>query len=1002
MAFPLPVVRVDWLDTGAFSGPYDLVSPLFGPAGQGLRLTRGLGADLAGEIGGSFSFDLDNASHRYTPDRNWLDNPSFEAGTSGWSTGFINSLINDATSLTQVVDNAGQGGTRAAEATLTATTFSGVSYRLPYRFRAGVTYALRVWLRSISGTTSVRVGLASIGTPADISVVDPTITTSWAAYSVTWTPSADRSDAVLLVETRVATAAVLRIDAVQLNPGSTPNAYVEGPTRGQLQPGRPVHFYANWAGVDRPKFFGEIVSLTPDPARETVRIECRDLQKRLDETDVVVPARQYTARDVRVAVLDDFERGNRNLLPNPSFEVDTAGWEVTGSGTLVRDAADWAGRGEGVSTTVVGAASALWTPGAVSEQLRARVRLAPVMYAGQTYRFSAWLRAASGTPTLTFGLWDGAAFQLRSITLTTTWRRYSVAATIPTDRTAASGALYLLLLSQSTTGIKIDNASVTRGRALYPFALADSGRWPNHVGNGGFEAGTNGWQNGFHNLVANPSFEVNTTGWSAGLRVTAEHYLGVASLGLSASGTVWSLGSVLAGTTYQATARVKSDVSPNGANFDMHMDSAGTPSDTGTIGSASVPGGWTEITCSWTPSANRADGRLVINASGGNGWIDAVQVVASPVYAPYSDTGYGGGVANAAAAGALRTDVVKYGWRAWGVTTAAAIGSGVVYDFNSLGSYFVAGRSYTGSVWVNPSSSFPYRIGIGANKGDGTWDQVLATGTATANVWTQVTFTWTPSADRSPTNWGTVVLFVEQTDATARTVVIDGVRVNPGATAEPYELAQWTLPVATSALNGEASDVYASGVSFDGSALAALTELNRLTQSRHWARATMTAPFYAYVAEDRAAFAAKTSTATLSEDVQGWEDLDVDRDAIVNVVEVSSAIGTDVYSDADSVGRYGSSGDVTINGSDVFPDSTIPAQIAATILARYGVARLRPSLPVEQQYANQLTLDVNDMVTASIERFLVRSARFVILREDLEVQQGGRSWVTTYKLEEYP
>jgi hypothetical protein len=65
---------------------------------------------------------------------------------------------------------------------------------------------------------------------------------------------------------------------------------------------------------------------------------------------------------------------------------------------------------------------------------------------------------------------------------------------------------------------------------------------------------------------------------------------------------------------------------------------------------------------------------------------------------------------------------------------------------------------------------------------------------------------------------------------------------------------QWDL----SATGGEATDVYGVTAALSGSALSALSTLNSLGLTRHWIRPTMASPWYQYVAEDRAAFAART------------------------------------------------------------------------------------------------------------------------------------------------
>lgn len=211
---PTLTARIDWGNDGTFdSGIDSCAGRVLGGSWRG-----GRSADFNTDATGSASLILDNFDDRYTPDRNWCDNPSFESGVTGWSTTAIASLTAAATSIAQVTDSAPSAGTKAGEAVLTATLNSGVTYPIPYAFRAGVTYAVSVHLKSTAGALTVRAGLASSGTPADLASSGTDITTSWAAYTFTWTPSADRTDVVFFLRTTTAAAATVRIDAVQVNP----------------------------------------------------------------------------------------------------------------------------------------------------------------------------------------------------------------------------------------------------------------------------------------------------------------------------------------------------------------------------------------------------------------------------------------------------------------------------------------------------------------------------------------------------------------------------------------------------------------------------------------------------------------------------------------------------------------------------------------------------------------------------------------------------------------
>ena len=1011
---PTLTLRIDWANKGTFTGAFDTVIPLSTP---GVVKSRGASADLGTEADGSLTFELDNVSDRYTPDRNWADNPSFEAGVEGWYTAAIPGLTAAATSITQVVDNAPSAGTKAGSAVLTATLNSAVFYRLPYSFTSGVPYAFEIYVKSTSGTLNVRCGLASEGTPTDQASSGSDITTSWAAYSGTWTPSADRSDVVVFVRTTNASAATVRIDRVQVNAGSTVNAYQEAPTKGLLTPGRPVHLYASWAGSDWPQFYGFVDRFTPEPERQVVSVTCSDVLGRMGETDVVIPAAgalTRSAREFRSLVLGEFDRGTRNLLPNPSFETNTTGWTVSG-GTLTRVTTEGA-PGAGTSHATVA------TTGS-GQTVQAIPYLAAALLAGQTHRFSIYVRCASGTQPWTLGFGRATVASTYTITVTTTWQRVTITyAPSSTVGPADADPVRAYLTSQLVTGgtILIDGAMVTRGQALHPYSDAGTGRWPNWVGNDTFDGGSlTGWTDPFKNLIGNPSFETDLSGWTAGnnsysggaatlTRQVSDPKYGSASATLQTGGAAGYgayyviPGTFLAGVTYYF--QVWGHASTGTINAVVWLGSNGTPSDVASAPNGAIGTTYTLLSNSWTPTVDRTDVHFtVVNYTASSILVIDGASVVRPV-APYSDTGPGGG-AGLPTSSTTTTTVAKYGYRSQEVVTPATANVGRLYDFNHQGPVFVSGQQYAVSLWLYPTSSMPYKVGIGSNADTGAWDEASTTGTAAANVWTQITMTWTPTADRDAGTELETVLFVYQTDATARTFRIDGVRVNPGAAAESFEAANWVLPTT----GGEAQDVYLSTAELSGTVLGSLETLNELTLSRHWIRPTMASPWYEYVVDDRDAFAARASSQTFGDagrDIDGWENLDIDRDALTNVVGVSwggSAANTEYYSDAASVGRHGPRPGPTIDGSGFYDGRGVPDVIGAALVARYGgVIRIRPTMRVMNQYAKQLDVDLNDVVTVTIARFLLRSGQFVVLREDLTISGGDAFWVTEWKLEEFP
>ncbi len=1043
MTAPTTALRIDWANVGSFGNtPYDTVTPLCDDSNV-VTLTRGRSADFSQEAIGSFSFVLDNDNDAYTPDRQWHDNPSFEVNTAGWATNAIASLTAAATSITKVTDNAGQGGTSAGEAVLTSTSNSGVTFAIPYPFLNGIAYSVSVWLKSTAGTLNVRAGMASAGTPADIQSSSGNITTSWAQYSFTWTPSADRADGVFFVRTNTTATATVRIDAIQVNAGSTLNTYIEAPSRGQLSPGRPVHFYATYSAVDYPKFYGFIERLSPDPEARTVTVTCYDMLRRFAETDVFpIPSIvTKSAREIRTDLLGGFERGNRNLVLNPSFVTNTSGWSTT-AGTLTRLTTDSPPNGQ----TTCGQFAAA----GVGNELTYEATLQPLFPDGEAYQVSVYLRCTSGTQTWTFGAYSPPNIDAFidpapsiSITVTTVWQRFSISITTDGSVPAAGGAVGIALSSTAADTLRIGDAMVTRGQALYPFSLTGTGRWPNFYRGGSFDGDdVTDWVNAWHNYITNGSFTTNTTGWSVAgdaftlagtsiTRTTSDAKYGTASGRFSAaafgSGIFYAItGTFTSGLPVKASVWLKA-VTGSSTQTEVGIGSQGTPADKASATLISVTAtDWRKVEVTWTPSSTRTDAHLYIitdNFGGGGApdfYIDGAMVLTGITQTTgihYADTGPAGGTnvgipAGGGGAPTTTTSPVKYGNRAMSVTTSATSNSGIAHDGYLDGMFFPSGQPFTLSVWLNcASGTFPYKVALSANKNDGTFEEATATGTVTAGVWTQVTLTLTPTADRSADSpdtdvsifrfeAGMIWITITQTNSTARTFYVDGLRLIPGSSADDFEMTHWDIPA------GAEDDIVLAHAeeAITGSTLAGLSQLNAVATSRHWVRAEMSSPWYSYVLEDRDTFAAKTVDETFSENVQDMSNLDFDREAVVNVVPVSYGTASKVQyvSDGTSVARFGARPSTAIAGANFLASASSAITIGSALVARYKLGPLRPQMTVENQFPSQVARDLSDLLDITVARFLLQHFQAVILAEHLTIADAGRYWKTVLDLEQYP
>lgn len=118
----------------------------------------------------------------YSPD---VSNGTFDVNTTGWS-----SLNSGTISRVTASPHTGAGNLRIVTGT---NAYGGGSSTITGTFRKGHTYHLALWARTISGSASVQLGLGMTG-GVDESTSTPTLTGSWAEYTIDWTPTADRTN----------------------------------------------------------------------------------------------------------------------------------------------------------------------------------------------------------------------------------------------------------------------------------------------------------------------------------------------------------------------------------------------------------------------------------------------------------------------------------------------------------------------------------------------------------------------------------------------------------------------------------------------------------------------------------------------------------------------------------------------------------------------------------------------------------------------------------------
>ncbi len=313
---------------GEFGGPHDDISAFV--KGVPTR-ARGRNSDNSGEAMSSLSLMLKNTDSRFLADRNLAPNASFESGLDGWSVA-ASGLTSAPTYLRAAKDAPTGGGTWCGQASLPATSGAGVWCALEGTVYSGTEYTVEIAVKSVSGNTAMAVGLGSTGTPADYAASVSTITGSWVRYTVTWTPSANRTDAIIFVRSRSASAAVLKFDAVQVNAGTTANTYLEAPTKPELDSGAKIHVYATYGGTTYGFFTGTTERLSPSPKQYEATLTAYGMERALG-VPITLASLSSTAMDHRIRILDaarktrlPYVETGENLCPNPSFSQDQTSW----------------------------------------------------------------------------------------------------------------------------------------------------------------------------------------------------------------------------------------------------------------------------------------------------------------------------------------------------------------------------------------------------------------------------------------------------------------------------------------------------------------------------------------------------------------------------------------------------------------------------------------------------------------------------------------------------
>jgi hypothetical protein len=1021
---PRLTALVDWDGTGwtdpGYCGLLALPSTQLSPAAidvvhpTSAAWQRGVNASFSGDMTGSATITLDNSDSAYTPDRNWCDNPSFENGLTGWSSRALAGYNAAARVSVTLADAAPGAGSACAEVVMPgAAGDEGVNYRMPWRFRSGQPYTLRISAKKASGPSgNVRFFIGSAGTPSDSANTGPVATSgAWQSWTVTWTPSADRTDAVVTMQSWGTNAGdTIRIDAVQVNPGATANAYLEAPTRGCLVPGRPVLLYADWGPSRAPQFYGYVQRITPNPLDLTVTLLCHDQSQRLANA-YAVPQLSTTYRRYRGLLLDALAQQGVNLAANGSFESDLNGTSNA-----------W-GAPSRVTTDAV--------DGGYSLQVGTGVRLygngLAMTATGQVYTASFWARALSGTSSYTATLYTGpnaGDIAQVPITVTTAWQRFSVsnAATAVTAQSRVGGTYQAMLVDvvRSAGGdILLDCFAITAGPYLYPWQDPGVGRHPNLVAdaNSEFEyaaPAATSWVAPFPNLVPDGGFEsgnppstwtpTNCTlsnagspagGWGNRSMAVVNNGAGSSSVTVTLTGVT-----LAANTTYGMSVRAYNATgSANSITAKLSTGANGTAVNVaiGAWGTA-----YATIAVGASPIVNPVASIIQLAGTGGGltWYVDTVTVtVGGPRDALLGIPG--GFTAGGCTAGWGSSGYS--GARSMALSTPAVAGAATAYEMTATGAYFYPGRPYTVSFWhrlVSGTTDWRAAIGVGGV------DEASVAFTPGLQ-WQRCAFTWWPRLEwdcgtgGAGTSMSPVALAIGTPSGTgAAQVLIDSIRIEASGALADQESPWWQLDAGESDL---ALAVTGTGAGSYGTVAAALSALNAASLGRQAVLPSMDWPFWRYRSRHRSTDGAWPVDEAVVEDFEAVNGMERDEASAVNSQAVWSAASTygPVWASDDySTGLLGPSPGAAIQNAALVATQAEALDIAQTVVSRYRLGVARPVLTVKNRFPSQTARDVGDVIAVTMARGMLQSARFTVLSLQTTVSDAGQLWTTQYTLEE--
>ncbi len=513
------------------------------------------------------------STNQTTP--NLVTNSSFDTNTAGW-TAKGNAAISVSTAEKYI-------GNSSIQMVLT-TAEDGIRFNYP--LASSTTYTLSYYGKATTAINGTRCGRSDDGsTNTNGAVSTPNYpSTGWIRFTCTFTTGTTSGAPYFYIGRSVGGGTVF-IDAVQLEVGSSATPYqmgtislngvVKSPTSFRNQSDSATAFQVqNAAGTSifNIDTVGGAVQTNLIQASYALALRAggggyvnlqdgsgRSILTSYSDTGATT-LRSYVAnsgafqiKDVNAnTILNVDTTGNRNLITNPSFEADTAGWSITAGGSsLLRITTDQYSGLSSVRNTNTATAN---TGGRFLYQLAA----------SSTYTFSMYAKAeGSNFSTLELGYnTDGTTYTscLTAQTVVTTgWTRYSCTFTMPgtvssnrfvyfrqTDATARSFLVdaFQLEAGSAATNYSLGNLSLN-GTVTGPTVFQNQSnstaafQIQNASGNQVLNIDTTSATN----LITNPSFDTNTSGWTAGgsatlSRVTTDQNQGAGALQVNTTAAV--------------------------------------------------------------------------------------------------------------------------------------------------------------------------------------------------------------------------------------------------------------------------------------------------------------------------------------------------------------------------------------------------------------------------------------------------------------------------------